>query len=341
MPRGKHKAPQKADDMGSDESRLILRRIPLNDELWQPFVGHELSGLLALVKRMLAYWESTWFDSAIAIVPTDDQGLYDTLISDLHFLLDRSPLNKRERDQILSLVPDEFMNADLASIMDENIKGDILGSFTKSMSIVRRTCFRLGCLCNEDDTTGLFALFDGEIQEHLERNRVSVRDYKAQHPWFSTGNPAERLRQDVAEVEKRMRSLIDRQLSGDWTRVPESIRTKAEGRIENEIRANPGTDPFRFDSMKSHLDYVDLRELEQIMVSKRNWHKFVEIFSTKEMLQNRFGQLAPLRNAQAHHREFSDLIRSDAEAAIIWFRGALAKAEKPDMLGSEQSTVRD
>jgi hypothetical protein len=38
----------------------------------------------------------------------------------------------------------------------------------------------------------------------------------------------------------------------------------------------------------------------------------------------RFGQLAELRNAIRHSRDVTAIVRNDGEAAIRWFREALA-----------------
>jgi len=38
--------------------------------------------------------------------------------------------------------------------------------------------------------------------------------------------------------------------------------------------------------------------------------------------------LAPLRNANAHLRDVDEVVRSDAEAAVIWFNAALSRVEK-------------
>lgn len=46
--------------------------------------------------------------------------------------------------------------------------------------------------------------------------------------------------------------------------------------------------------------------------------KFSDLFTSKESLAMRFGQLAELRNAIRHSREVTSIMRNDGEAAIGW-----------------------
>jgi hypothetical protein len=113
----------------------------------------------------------------------------------------------------------------------------------------------------------------------------------------------------------------------DWILVPNHVRSKADEPIAAEIRANPGVDRTPLETVTGRLAYCDLRGLEQIIVSKALWPSFTDVFGTKESLNSRFRQLAPLRNAKAHLREVDEVVRSDAEAAVIWFNAALARVE--------------
>lgn len=137
----------------------------------------------------------------------------------------------------------------------------------------------------------------------------------------------QRLSDDVDSIELRLRALIANATSDDWTTIPDHVRVRADERITTEIRENPGVDRVPLETVTGRLAYCDLRGLEQTIVSKTLWPKFADVFGTKEMLNGRFRQLSPLRNANAHLRDVDDLVRSDAEAAVIWFSGALSRVE--------------
>ncbi len=138
----------------------------------------------------------------------------------------------------------------------------------------------------------------------------------------------QQLSDDVSNIEIRLRALIASATNGDWALIPDHERVRADDRITAEIRSNPGADRTPLKTVIGRLAYCDLRGLEQIIVSKPLWPKFIDIFGTKESLNNRFRQLARLRNANAHLREVDDVVRSDAEAAVIWFNAALSRVEK-------------
>lgn len=158
----------------------------------------------------------------------------------------------------------------------------------------------------------------GQMQEFTDGKRVSLPIQ------------VQRLSDDVSDIERQLRALIARKTNGAWSAIPDYVRVKADERINASIRENPGISRAQFDTVGGRLAYADLRELEQIIVSKVLWPEFSEVFSSKESLANRFRQLAPLRNANAHLREIDELIRSDAEAAVIWFKAALSRVEHED-----------
>jgi hypothetical protein len=53
------------------------------------------------------------------------------------------------------------------------------------------------------------------------------------------------------------------------------------------------------------------------------WLLWASAFGSKEQVQNRFAQLAALRNAVRHSRTVDDLTKKDGEAALLWFAGAI------------------
>lgn len=156
----------------------------------------------------------------------------------------------------------------------------------------------------------------GQMQDFTDGLRVSLP------------RQIQRLSDDVSEIERRLRSLIASAVNDDWSLIPDHVRVKADDRISAAMRENPVANRAAFEPVSGRLAYADLRELEQVIASKALWQRFADVFASKETLAMRFKQLAPLRNANAHLREIDDLIRSDAEAAVIWFNGTLARVEQ-------------
>lgn len=158
----------------------------------------------------------------------------------------------------------------------------------------------------------------GQMQDFTDGERVSLP------------RQLQRLADDVSDIELRLRELIARRIKDDWSMIPDHLRLAADDRIARDIRANPGTDRTQWDSASGRLPFCDLRILEQIIIHKTLWPRFADTFGSKGIVATRFGQLAPLRNANAHLRESDELIRSDAESAVIWFTGALSRVEHED-----------
>ncbi len=169
--------------------------------------------------------------------------------------------------------------------------------------------------CREELKQLIHTTCGGQMQDFTDGQRVSLP------------LQVQRLSDDVSDIERRLRVLIAIVTADDWSAIPDHIRVRADERIASAIRENPGLDRESLKTTTGRLTYADLRELEHIIVSKAHWQAFVDIFGSKETVSIRFRQLAPLRNANAHLRDIDELIRSDAEAATIWFKGALSHAE--------------
>jgi hypothetical protein len=149
------------------------------------------------------------------------------------------------------------------------------------------------------------------------------------------------LQSDVREVERELRSLIAYIVDNDWSCIPEHIRPGAERRMEMMVRDNPGVDQGSLTTVEGKLAYCDLRELESLITSKQLWESFSPIFRNKENLSARFRQLAPFRNADAHVRDADELTRMDAQAAVIWFKGAISTLERITTQSNSGSAIDD
>lgn len=96
-------------------------------------------------------------------------------------------------------------------------------------------------------------------------------------------------------------------------------------RLQAAARRNPAVDADHYESLAGQLEYADLRELQDTIVSKPLWPAFQSRFGTAGVLAERFDQLAGLRNCIRHSRAVDEVTRKLGEAAIIWFRQVLDK----------------
>ena len=127
----------------------------------------------------------------------------------------------------------------------------------------------------------------------------------------------------VEAVELAIREQIDTALEGDATRLPEHVAHRIRERIATVLRKQPGLESGDLADLRTRLQYADLSELKDVIVSKALSQEFASVFGAKPQIERRFEQLGDLRNAIRHSRSASRVVRADGEAAILWFEQAL------------------
>jgi len=127
----------------------------------------------------------------------------------------------------------------------------------------------------------------------------------------------------IEEIELSLRALIANQLQDDTSQLPQHITSKMQERMQAYVRKHPAADRTHYQTLSGLLEFSDLRELEQTIVSKSLWERFAGSFQSKADLSQRFSQLAGLRNSIRHSRTVDEITRMDGEVAIAWFERVL------------------
>lgn len=131
--------------------------------------------------------------------------------------------------------------------------------------------------------------------------------------------------QEIENIEISLRDIItDRlqlacELDAYQEMIPNHVKEKVNLRIKNWLGKNPGEDKNQFSDLRRRMDFFDMQEYKDVIISKPAYPSFEEIFGTKGTLDVRFNQLAELRNAVRHSRDITDATIKDGEAAIAWF----------------------
>ena len=128
---------------------------------------------------------------------------------------------------------------------------------------------------------------------------------------------------DIEALELHLRKTLVDILGDDPAKVPSHIIQQVNDRIGRALKKNPAMDAESYEELTGKLQYFDLREIENVIVSKAVWEKFQELFQNKEPLIAKFGQLAELRNGIRHSRAVDEITRKEGEAAILWFNKIL------------------
>jgi hypothetical protein len=132
------------------------------------------------------------------------------------------------------------------------------------------------------------------------------------------------LDKEVEGIELRLRSLLRHTIGGELTQVPPHILQKVDQRISSALKKNAALDTGHYATPGGMLEYFDLRDLQDCIVSKILWGEFEKTFSTKEQPAKKFDQLAELRNGIRHSRTVDQVARKEGEAAVMWFNQVLS-----------------
>ena len=130
---------------------------------------------------------------------------------------------------------------------------------------------------------------------------------------------------DIEKVELSLRSIILEICENDISIIPQHIQKKADERIKRASKKNPAFDNEKYEKLTGMLEFFDLREIQDVIISKSLWNRFQMKFQNKETLLQKFNQLAELRNSIRHSRSVDQITEKEGEAAILWFNKILQK----------------
>jgi hypothetical protein len=89
---------------------------------------------------------------------------------------------------------------------------------------------------------------------------------------------------EVEEVELSLRKMIAASLDNQAPLLPSHILQKADERVAHAGRKNAAFDNDSYASLSGKLQYLDLRELQDVITNKVLWSRFQPRFPTKEAL---------------------------------------------------------
>ena len=168
-----------------------------------------------------------------------------------------------------------------------------------------------------DDFEAFIAERQRTIQDAIENLLIKER--------LDLPPPLRELDAATEQVELSVRKIVETTLGGDVSKVPPHVLQRAEARILRAAKKSAALDTDQYETLAGKLEYFDLRELQDTIISKTLWPHFEQRFATKEALTAKFDQLAELRNGIRHSRAISEIVRKEGEAAILWFKQVLSK----------------
>jgi hypothetical protein len=233
---------------------------------------------------------------------------------DVHTILNRTPLTANtNRNIIRDRLPNEYL-PELIEVNGENVVRGILESHfisAAAQDILLRNPF------TPDDFEAFISERQRTLQDAIEKLLIKER--------LDLPPQLREIDEQIEQTELALRDTIIKTLEGDITLLPPHVIQKIEERIERESRKNAAIDIEKYKTLAGFLEYCDLRELQDTIVSKQLWTRFESQFASKGTLDVKFSQLAELRNSIRHSRSVSQVTRMEGEAAILWFKPILAK----------------
>ncbi|MCK6565416.1 MAG: hypothetical protein L6Q80_11810 [Dehalococcoidia bacterium] len=228
-------------------------------------------------------------------------------------ILNRTPLTAdTNRNVIRERLPNEYLPELIAESGEAAVRATLESHFISpaAFDILLREPF------TPDDFEAFLAERQRTLQDAIEDLLVKERL-----------DLPPRLREIDAQleaVELALRQVIRAALGGDPGQLPPHVRVKIDERLQGAAKRNPALDGEHYATLAGMLEFADLRELQDILSAKALWPTFQGRFASKELLAQRFGQIANLRNSIRHSRKVDEITRKEGEAAILWFQQVVA-----------------
>lgn len=180
----------------------------------------------------------------------------------------------------------------------------------------------------EESLTTLVSLQSGD--QPMGKSTEGVTTSFASTPMQIENLSEENVEIERIEIELR-KFIIDKlQINSlqDYKQVvPQSLQDKIKETVGKEQKRNPALVNSKINDFEYHMQFLDLRDLETILISKNNWGNVADCFGTKENLGIEFNNLAGLRNPVRHSRKVDDISLLKGKAAIKWFKQQLKMPE--------------
>ena len=237
-----------------------------------------------------------------------------SLGSTIDSILNRTPLTADTNRKVIN---DRLPNEYLPELINANGEGTVRAILEShfispsALDILRRVPF------GPDDFEAFLVDRQRTLQDAIEDLLVKER--------LDLPPQLRELDAQVEAVELALRRRIDEDLGRDAVRLPPHVLQKIDERLQTAAKKNAALDLNHYQTLAGRLEYADLREVQDAILSKTAWPLFQARFTNKETLAKRFDQLAELRNGIRHSRTVDEVTRKEGEAALLWFQQVLGR----------------
>lgn len=231
-------------------------------------------------------------------------------------ILNRTPLTADTNRKVINdRLPNEYLPELVAANGEATVRAILESHFVSpaAFDILRRDPF------GPDDFEAFLAERQRTLQDAIEDLLIKER--------LDLPPQLRELDAQVEAVELTLRAAVNAALGGDAAGLPPHVLQKIDERVQAAAKKNAALDLNHYQTLAGRLEYADLREVQDAILSKVSWPLFQERLANKETLAKRFDQLAELRNGIRHSRTVDEVTRKEGEAALLWFRQVLRRRE--------------
>ncbi len=230
----------------------------------------------------------------------------------IHTILNRAPLTDSTNRYVIS---DKLPNVYLPEMFSKYGEDEVRNNLNCHLISNRAIDILLKVSFHEDD-------YNDFIQER-QRTVINAINGLIVKSRIELEPELRELDSRIETIELGFRNLIVSNLGEDPEVLPQHIRHKAQDRLKVSLKRDASKDPEDYRSLTALLEYFDLRECEAIIISKQLWSQFEPTFKDKNVLSQKFTQLAELRNRLRHSRSVDLISKKEGEASILWFEEIL------------------
>lgn len=229
--------------------------------------------------------------------------------NDINSILNKTPLSPATNRHVISdRMPHDYL-AEMKANNGETEFYKILESHLisrKACEILMRKPFK------KEDYFEFISEREKTVKSYLKINIIEEN--------VSLPPQLKEIDQKIENIELKLRDVIGTNiLDEDFNQlVPPHIIDKVGKRIQNTLKKNPSLNSDDFKTTRKKLDYFDLQEYCDVIVSKSSWDSFEDRFKNKSLLIEKFSKLGELRNSIRHTRDVDEVTLLEGKAAIIW-----------------------
>jgi len=172
------------------------------------------------------------------------------------------------------------------------------------------------------------AIFNGDVNGKIKGNILIFGKKEIKHSLTKKTKVETKINDMIKAFEKRLRTFLKKtfnEQNENWWQdyIPLRIQEETIERLEKQKKVDEELGVLNKSYDK--IDFLDFSRYIEIIISKRNWELFKDIFYDKNRIHIYFKEISNARNAIAHHRK---IVKESQSICKAYIRRILSQIEK-------------